>query len=823
MMFLWDLKADNYHTQNTINFIIRYRLLDENNQTKIQSIPSDNPHPINKKFTEFKGYKLPNHTDIFHWGKLIRIENGLVILEYKDNPQLELHIDIRNKSNTISIMNDDFTVLKFEDFKDLITNNSSNFNRVINHQEFVYLNGNIVLKFLNKNTTFIEPTIKNKEIDFGIITMDIETRTINNQMLPYCICSFDGVIKRSYYLSDFKNSDEMLSNSILDLLKKEYNHHVVYIHNLSNFDGVFLIRILGILQKLDDNIKIKITKRDSAIINISISYNKITLNIRDSLSMLPSSLRNLAKSFKVDDKSIFPYNFVNNFKIPLDYVGAAPKFIFFDKITIKEYFIYSKNFKNNWSLRDETIKYCLQDCITLYQILVKFNSLIYKKFKVNINRYPTLPSLAFGIFRSNFLGYNLNKDKKIPILVGEIYDFIRKSYTGGAVDMYIPHSKEKMFCYDVNSLYPFVMATNEMPLGVPKHFTINNLPNSDFDFISFYKKEFGQKPFGFFKVKITSPTKLQHPIIQTKIKTPAGLRTVAPLGTWTDVIFSEEMYNAEKLGYKFEIHEGYIFKKGNIFKGYINNLYKIKETTPKSDPMYLISKLLMNSLYGRFGMDYKMENHSFVNKEELTDLIQNKFIELSNPIQIEDNLFLVSFLDLKKYENVEIDYFHEYNISVSIAAAISSYARIHMSQFKNNKKYKIFYSDTDSIYINKKLSKLFVSSTELGKLKLENIFTESTFLAPKVYGGRLESGEEIIKVKGLRHNVIENQLSLEKLNFLLNKNSSLNFNQTKTFRNFDSGTINFLEQTYNLVATENKRQIVYRNNLMVNTKPFIIK
>ena len=222
-------------------------------------------------------------------------------------------------------------------------------------------------------------------------------------------------------------------------------------------------------------------------------------------------------------------------------------------------------------------------------------------------------------------------------------------------------------------------------------------------------------------------------------------------------------------------------------------------------------------------MDYKMENHSFVNKEELTDLIKNKFIELSNPLQIEEDLFLVSFLDLKKYENVEIDFFHEYNISVSIASAISSYARIHMSQFKNNKKYKIFYSDNDSIYINKKLSKLFVSSTELGKLKLENIFTESTFLAPKVYGGRLESGEEIIKVKGLRHNVIENQLSLEKLNFLLNKNSSLNFKQTKTFRNFDSGTINFLEQTYNLVATENKRQIVYRNNLMVNTKPFIIK
>lgn len=823
MMFLWDLKADNSHSQNTINFIIRYRLLDGNNVTKIQSTPPDNQYPINKKFTEFKGYKLPNHTDVFHWGKFIKFEDGLLILEYKDNPQLELHIDCKNRSNVVTIKNDDFIVLKFEDFKDLKSNNNSNFRRLINNEEFVYINGNIVLKYHKKNVTFIEPTLKNKEIDNNIITMDIETRTINNQMLPYCICTFDGVNKRSYYLTDFNNSDEMLTKAITDLLTKDYNRHVVYIHNLSHFDGVFLVRILGILQKSDDNIKIKITKRDSSIINIGISCNEMTLHIRDSLSMLPSSLRSLAKSFKVEDKSIFPYNFVNNKAISLDYVGPVPRFTFFDKITIKEYYTYERKFKNNWSLRDETIKYCLQDCITLHQILIKFNSLIYRKFKVNINRYPTLPSLAFGIFRTNFLGYNLNLDRKIPILVGEIYDFIKKSYTGGAVDMYIPHSKEKMYCYDVNSLYPFVMATNDMPLGEPKHFTINNLPDSDFDFISYYKKEFGEKPFGFFKAKITSPTKLKHPIIQTKIKTPAGLRTVAPLGTWTDVIFSEEMYNAEKLGYKFEIQEGYIFKRGNIFKNYITTLYKIKENSEKSDPMYLISKLLMNSLYGRFGMDYKMDEHSFVNKEELTEIIQNKFIELSNPIQIEDDLFLISFLDLKKYENVEIDHFHEYNISVSIASSISAYARIHMSQFKNNKKYKIFYSDTDSIYINKKLHKLLVSNTELGKLKLENIFTESTFLAPKVYGGRLESGEEIIKVKGLRHDVIDNQLTLDKLNFLLHKNNSLNFTHTKTFRNFDSGTINLMEQTYNLVATENKRELVYKNDVMVNTKPIRIK
>ena len=46
-----------------------------------------------------------------------------------------------------------------------------------------------------------------------------------------------------------------------------------------------------------------------------------------------------------------------------------------------------------------------------------------------------------------------------------------------------------------------------------------------------------------------------------------------------------------------------------------------------------------------------------------------------------------------------------HNINIEIASPITAYARIHMSQFKNNKKYKLFYSDTDSIYINKKLSK----------------------------------------------------------------------------------------------------------------------
>jgi hypothetical protein len=41
---------------------------------------------------------------------------------------------------------------------------------------------------------------------------------------------------------------------------------------------------------------------------------------------------------------------------------------------------------------------------------------------------------------------------------------------------------------------------------------------------------------------------------------------MAPLGTWSDMIFSAEMDNAIKYGYKFEILWGYKFERKNILK-----------------------------------------------------------------------------------------------------------------------------------------------------------------------------------------------------------------------------------------------------------------
>ena len=41
------------------------------------------------------------------------------------------------------------------------------------------------------------------------------------------------------------------------------------------------------------------------------------------------------------------------------------------------------------------------------------------------------------------------------------------------------------------------------------------------------------KAFGFFYCKITSPNYIRYPVLQRKIQTSEGLRTIAGLGSWT--------------------------------------------------------------------------------------------------------------------------------------------------------------------------------------------------------------------------------------------------------------------------------------------------
>nr|YP_010697778.1 hypothetical protein P1R16_mgp18 [Porodaedalea niemelaei]WCF76674.1 hypothetical protein [Porodaedalea niemelaei] len=348
---------------------------------------------------------------------------------------------------------------------------------------------------------------------------------------------------KSFYLTDYNNDTSKLVKATLRELFSKKNHgKTVYIHNSSSFNLIFLLKYIIKYPST----KVKPVVKDGKFINIEINFNKnYKLNLRDSILLLPGSLDKLSKQFNgISLKGIFPYSFVtpNN----LNYIGSVPSYNYFDqsKVSEEDYNNYCKDFKdNNWDLKAETIKYCSQDCRALYQVIKEFGLLIFKLFNINILTVPTLPSLAFKIYRTKF--FPSKKEIKIPVISDAMFNDLKKAYYGGHCD--------------------------------------------------------------------------EHPLLPYKVNES----TVYGVGTWEGWYYSEELKNAAKYGYTYEIKAGYLFEGQDIFSNYVKTLSKMKENSTKGTSMYLICKLLLNALYGRYGMDFEVKTHLILDQKQISELIDN--------------------------------------------------------------------------------------------------------------------------------------------------------------------------------------------------------
>ena len=794
------VSSETYTTKPIKSIIFSYGIREGEIDQSINDISITN---INQKYQIFYNNKLPIvKTGLAsEYGKILSSNNNqyTIFVDNKILIILDLVLKDNQQVNNIKYVKNGRIIANWTDT--VIGKNS--IVREIGKSFYYYENMELVLvKVIKKSKAIEKLKITNKQLT-KIITMDLETTIINNVHIPYLLSWYDGNISNSYFINNLDPVTiefeilKMINRAINDICIRKYNNYKVYLHNFSKFDGYFLVKYLSKIGNCDPII------HKGKIITLKFTYNNYNIIFKDSYLLLPSSLRKLGKSFNVEMlKGIFPYALSD-----INYKGIVPEFKYFNNVSIEDYNKYKESFNSinkTWNFRKEAIKYCELDCISLFQILSKFNNLIFNRFKLNIDKYPTLPSLSFAIFRSQYL-----KKDSIHMLIGDIANYIRQGYTGGACDMYIPRPIEnrKIFGYDVNSLYPTVMAKNKLPIGNPTYFSgdITKIDNN---------------AFGFFYCNIIAPDNLKHPIIQTHVKTKDGLRTIAPLGTWSDMVFSEEMYNAIKFGYKFEVLWGYTFDSDYIFKNFVDELYKIRLDYPKSDPMNYIAKIILNSLYGRFGMNDNFIISQIMNKEDYDKFEKlDKDNSIIDVIEIDDNLLVQS-----KNPNTELDTLLDngsevHNINIAIAAAITGYARIHMSQFKNNNKYNLYYSDTDSAYIDTPLDESFIG-TNLGLMKLECICNNAVFLAPKVYSLLTDSGV-IMKIKGLSSEALS-EITFDNLKDLINKDSKIEAKQEKWYKNISSGNISIKEQIYTLKVTGNKRVLIYDNNKLIDTKPIII-
>ena len=587
---------------------------------------------------------------------------------------------------------------------------------------------------------------KDTNLNDKIGTIDFETYGTNLGMGLHQVYAAGFSTKNNtelIYIEPLETSEQFTNRFFWSILmNNKLDGYTFYVHNLGRFDSVFIIKAL-ILNK---DISITPIWKENTLLSLTLKLYNTKITLLDSLQLISGSLRNILKSFNCNtQKGQFPYKAVN--KRSLFFIGNRPAKKYFNNISDQDYLTIPEK---NWNLKTETLKYLKSDLEGLLEAILKFRDNIFNKYQLNITKYKTLSGLALAVYSSAYIPNSLISDLKM--IKGELEKEIRSSSFGGNVDVFI-NKIDKGYLYDVNSQYPKAML-NDMPLGDPILSLENNL----------------NKIFGFVYGEITCPDEnnLQVPFIQ--YRNPLWKLNACPRGRFKRLIFSEEIKYALKFGYKINIEYCYQFKRGKIlFKDYVNDHYEIKKNA--KDPIQrTTAKLFLNALYGRMGMKEIGDKMEIVDKKEAEFLDKNTHISILSELgndkylvkyrgKISDNIRKLytkdplvknktKFINKSELRKSGLNKVRNVQSAVHIAAAISSYARMIINDYKNIPGNPCIMSDTDSVVLNYPLPDNLVGN-ELGQMKLEHEVKEGIFIRKKLYCILNSNNKEIIKASGI--------------------------------------------------------------------------
>lgn len=410
---------------------------------------------------------------------------------------------------------------------------------------------------------------------------------------------------------------------------------------------------------------IKAAFSGSSAIIVNARKSKIAWKFVDSYWLLRDSLANIAKSLGMKKGGDVP---------GFDKFTEEQKKDFFTNVPILE-------------LRD----YNEQDCRILWSAIRNFEEAIWQW---GGNLKMTQASTAMDLFRRKFLLKDIDTFESLN-------ETCRKAYFASRVEVFTRDCEDSNY-YDINSSFPFAMM-NPCPgnyLGASRR-----LPDDDKPYIADVEFEIGETYFP------PAPTRI-------------GGRVFFPVGRWRSWLSSVDVQLLEREGHRIiKCYEAHKFDQFNDLAEYVQTIYnKRKNSTDPFEKQVL--KILMNSLYGKFGEASEKTAMYFDPSEK-----QLAAWELGETDV--ENLFPGCWLEYKK-EVVA-------HAHVAISVHITALARRTIFDFMSNCN-DFHYCDTDGFSTTEELG---VTGNELGQLKFEKRIGVGTFVAPKVY--RLD---DKVKAKG---------------------------------------------------------------------------
>ena len=512
----------------------------------------------------------------------------------------------------------------------------------------------------------------------------------------------------AYSLCEIGRPDNFLyGNNIDDFMNFCMNpkeNYVLYFHNLK-FDSEFIFNWLLThdytcikdKKERDNKTFTTLISDMNQIYSIEIFFeingkktNKVT--IYDSLKILNFSVEQIAKDFDLPIR-----------KLDLDYTAKR---------------------EIGHVLTEHEIDYIRND------VEIMSRALDYM-FKTDLKKMTIGGDALFDYKRmiSSFTHY-------FPVLPYEIDQDIRQSYRGGFTylnDCYKGATLGAGWVLDVNSLYPSVMYNEVLPFGEPLFF------DGKYEEDKLYPLYVQQIFVSFNLKKNKIPTvqlKNNSDFIPTEYISTTNGQCVTLVLTNVDLELFLEHYDIEYIkyinGWKFKGLRG-------LFKDYIDKWTTVKIESKKQNnlAMYRISKLMLNSLYGKFGLNPNIRS-KYPTLDE-NGIVNYRFYERETrePIYIPMASFITSYAR---------------NKTIRTSQAIKEYS------IENYGVDYYIYSDTDSIhtlFTDTEILKQFVDIDDyrLGAWKLESQFIKGKYLRAKSYIEMSPEGKLNCTVAGLPKNL----------------------------------------------------------------------
>jgi len=358
--------------------------------------------------------------------------------------------------------------------------------------------------------------------------------------------------------------------------------------------------------------------------------------------------------------------------------------------------------------KEDWVTYCRRDVEVMVELWREWRNFL-RNMDMGTFRI-TIGSQAFGSYRHRFMKH------KIYIHTHEsAISLERRAYFGGRCEAFrVGRFSGRFYKLDINSMYPYVMRE----FRYPSRLLWYTNESCDVQKLEQILERYG--------VIARVLVEIDEPVFPVR----HDHRNIYPVGRFECCLNTPELVYALERSWIRRIEEMAVYRMRPIFVAYVNELYRLKvKYSRENDKLRRqLIKLLLNSLYGKFGQRGFEDSLIGTCDPNVYEITYGRLL----PERISYKLIKAGGMVIKSKRCGE-----GFNSFVAIASHVTAYARMYLwSLILQAGRENVYYTDTDSLICNEKgyhRVKHLLDNDVLGLLKTEGVADFLEIRAPKDY------------------------------------------------------------------------------------------